>query len=120
MFCTDFVGGVASIASFVPGPVGIIGGLVDFFTGLTDCSGPVAADNIVYAAKTLKNMTKNQRDCDTKTYNASKEGLNVCEDALYTITYCLERLDAETPNAAATLASGSLLAFVGLAISMLL
>ena len=119
MFYIDFVGGVASIASYVPGPLGIIGGLVDFFTGLTDCSGSVAADNIVYAAKTLKNMTKNQRDCDTKTYNSSKPGVNVCDESFYTITYCLERLDAETSNAA-TLVSGGLLALVGLVISMLL
>lgn len=111
--------GVASLASAVPGPIGLIGGLVDFFTGLTDCSGAVVADNIIYPADKLRNMTKNQRVCNTKTYNSSKAGINLCDESLYTITYCLERLDAETSDAV-SLVPGSLFALLSLFIAMLL
>ncbi|KAF1965174.1 hypothetical protein BU23DRAFT_628817 [Bimuria novae-zelandiae CBS 107.79] len=116
----EFVGGVAEFASNVPGPVGYFGAIVDFFAGLANCTGPVVADNIVYAPEALNNMTQNQKTCDTKNYTNASPGL-FCGTggSLYTVTYCLERLDAAKTSDAVGLLPGKFLALVGFTVVIL-
>ncbi|KAJ4347886.1 uncharacterized protein N0V89_009258 [Didymosphaeria variabile] len=113
----EFVSGVADLASLLPGIGGFFGSLVGFLTDLSNCTGPVVADNIVYAPATLDNMTQNQKVCNTKNYtNASPHLLCGTDNSSYTVTYCLERL---TSNAV-DLVPGIFLAVVSLAVAILL
>ncbi|KAL1601451.1 hypothetical protein SLS60_006366 [Paraconiothyrium brasiliense] len=117
---TGFVDGVADLASAVPGPVGLIGALVGFLSGLSNCTGPVVADNIVYDLAALNNMTQNQKTCNTKNYTYEPPTL-FCGtgNSSYTVTYCLERLDAKTSGAVGLL-PGIFLGVTSLAVAILL
>ena len=120
-----FVNGVAEFASYVPGPVGIIGAIVDFFSDLGNCTGPVVGDNIVYDPKALDNMTQGEKKCDTKNYtleSPSAVPLVGCgfDNSSYTVTYCLERLDEKKTSGAGEVLPGIIFTLVGFAVAMCL
>jgi hypothetical protein len=100
----DLVEGTVALAtSFLPFGK-LFETLVGFFAGLLKCDGPVIADNIIYAPGFLNNMTKDQKACDNKNYTyAPPNVLCGTDDSVYTVSYCIERLDAKTSTAASLL-----------------
>lgn len=108
-----YVTAVLDVAALVPGPVGIAADLlstvVQFFGDLFSCDGPVVFDNIVYSESALRDLEQNETICDTKNYTLEADSSLSCSNGSnYTVTYCLERLDAkpDSESAAMILASG--------------
>lgn len=82
-----------------------------------NCSGPVVVGNAVYTAESLNQMNQNQKACDTRTYAYDVATFSICSDSNYTVTYCLERLDAK--SAASSMRSDALLSTTSLALVFL-
>lgn len=116
--------GVVTVAATVPGPQAPAARLLDVALNLFgdslfqafNCSGPVVVGNAVYTAESLNQMTQNQKICDTRTY--AYETPFTCSDSNYTVTYCLERLDAKT-SAAVNMRPNAMLSIGSLAMALL-
>ncbi|KAF1849197.1 uncharacterized protein K460DRAFT_428660 [Cucurbitaria berberidis CBS 394.84] len=92
---------------------------LNFFSDLTSCAGPTVIDNVTYAPDTLNSLNQSQKTCETKTYFEEVKILCGLQNSNYTVTYCLERLDAKPvpASAAASLLPGLFLLFITLAVA---
>jgi len=112
---------VTSVAENLPPIVSIPAAIIGSITDLFNCTGAAAADIIGYDSKTLNDMAQNQQACNTKNYTyAPPKAFCGIDDSLYTVTYCLERLDAK-PSGSGTvnLMPGTFMMFVGFAVGMI-
>ncbi|KAF2128128.1 hypothetical protein P153DRAFT_358248 [Dothidotthia symphoricarpi CBS 119687] len=122
---SQFLESIAGVAGKAPGILGLaadvlgtfLGFIGDFFEELLDCAGAVVVGNAIYTPDTLNSLNQNQKICDTNDYSYSAP--NVCGggNSSYTVTYCLERLDAK--SAAANLLPGLFLPLFGLAVVLI-
>jgi hypothetical protein len=95
--------------------------LFGWISGLFDCTGAVVVDRIVYYPDALNNLTQHQKLCDTKKYSFESPH-DACgkENSSYSVTYCLERLDApDRKSAAVALLPGGGATLLSLAVVLL-
>lgn len=90
-----------SILKLIPIPgFSIVGGILDSLLKVFNflgCDGPAALGNSTYSAADLEKINQNDKSCKTETYLYKLIHPVACgiERSNYTVTYCLERLDAK-------------------------
>jgi len=113
-----FVEGIVAVAAAVPGPQALPARLLSLAIGalgdLGNCTGAVVVGNALYTKDQMDNLEQNKPTCETKSYGydvprqcAPLTGAN----SNYSVTYCLERLEAKAESAA-SISSPSLAALV--------
>ena len=114
----EFVEGIVSVAAAVPVPQALPARLLSLAIGalgdLGNCTGAVVVGNALYTKDQMDNLEQNKPTCETKSYGydvprqcAPLTGAN----SNYSVTYCLERLEAKAESAA-SISSPSLAALV--------
>jgi len=100
-----FVEGIVAVAAAVPGPQALPARLLSLAIGalgdLGNCTGAVVVGNALYTKDQMDNLEQNKPTCETKTYGYEVP-LSCFRDSNYSVTYCLERLEAKAESAAAT------------------
>lgn len=112
---TDFVEGIAAVAAAIPGPQAIPARLLSTVLGFIgnplNCTGPVIVGNALYTKDQMDELEQNKPSCEIKSYGY--ESPFACaptgQNSSYSVTYCLERLDAKS---AAAVSSPNLFALV--------
>lgn len=121
----EFMEGIVGVAAALPGPLAPIAKLLEivtgFFTDLFNCGGPVFVGNAIYTPDNLNNFEQNQKACETRNYTYPTSCAFEAWDSNYTVTHCLERLDAKPASASAAVMSlpGLPLSLLGLAGALL-
>jgi len=119
----NFVEGIAAVAAAIPGPQALPAKLLSIVLGAIgnplNCTGPVIVGNALYTKDQMDELEQNKSTCETKEYGydtpfaCAPTGQN----SSYSVTYCLERLDAKS---AAPISSPSLAALAtALAVTIL-
>lgn len=112
--------GIVEVASFIPG-VSIIASFAVLLSKLFGCDGIIAVANLTYPQDTLNKLEQYQKTCETTNHSYPSPNILSCglSNSTYTITHCLERLDAKPAD---TSAAANLLPtlFLPVAIALLL
>ncbi|KAH6861041.1 hypothetical protein BKA58DRAFT_44965 [Alternaria rosae] len=104
----NFVEGIAAVAAAIPGPQAIPARLLSTVLGFIgnplNCTGPVIVGNALYTKDQMDKLEQNKPSCETKSYGY--ESPFACaptgQNSSYSVTYCLERLDAKSAAAASS------------------
>jgi len=104
----NFVEGIAAVAAAIPGPQALPAKLLSIVLGVIgnplNCTGPVIVGNALYTKDQMDELEQNKPTCETKEYRydtpfaCAPTGQN----SSYSVTYCLERLDAKSAAAASS------------------
>ena len=91
------------VAAIVPGPQAPAAKVLSIVLGLIGdlfkCDGPVVVGNFVYASGDLNKLNQNEKACGTTPYTYEVPETCGFSNSSYTVTYCLERLDAKSAAA---------------------
>ncbi|KAI4625142.1 uncharacterized protein J4E87_004988 [Alternaria ethzedia] len=104
----DFVEGIAAVAAAIPGPQALPAKLLSIVLGAIgnplNCTGPVIVGNALYTKDQMDELEQNKPSCETKEYGYDTPFACAPTGQIssYSVTYCLERLDAKSAAAASS------------------